>query len=937
MQAVPEDVDAAYFADGVPTVCFLDAAARRLDDGQILDIQGRLWNRATPQLLVAVLPGRLQVRTCLLPDGRRPSPEDTVVYDQPLSAGGVAQEGFAYYGLRRGMAARHLQKFPGRSVDEALLRHLQDLRQQLKQANLAEDVTNALLGRSVFIRFLEERQPDWTKQWADGATYTELLDAGDPAAVYRYFEQIALHLNGDLFPIRGVERASATSTHLAMVSRFLRAEAPSGQQSLWPYNFRMIPVELVGAIYEEFLRSKQKTLGAYYTRPDLVRVVLDHVDASIMDRHAPRVLDPACGSGAFLVEAFRRLFRPIQSQSSSAASSFEAAKGVLQNSIFGVDIDEGAIDVAAFSLCLVLLDSVAGQLEFEGMRLPALRSRSLIHSDFFHEDLPFSRESMDVVVGNPPWQSRFSPAATQYHESRASVVGDRQVAQLFVYRSSELLRSGGRLAMVGPAKGWVHNRSGPNMGFRRWLFGTMNADTVIDLASFRARLFAGATAPAAIISLQKPGTGELDPSKPGHMVSVATPHPTRVGRAFGTATAARRNVRLVPALRITEDPTLINVSLWGSERDQRLIQRLRQSWPSLRQVARERHWTIGEGLKVGVKGRLLHDASAFRSLRIVSPGEVGFLTVSDGVRRYLERDAVLFLPKEAQSLFEQPHIVIPGAPVGGRRVRAGFTSEPLLFTHACAGIAAADDDALLLVTAILNSTLASYYLFLTSSVWGKEREDVDSGEMKSLPLALSQRAVERLRRDWPTLLGLSPTARQQQVDEFVHDLYGLSTSERTLVYSRMADRMEEFHARSTLAGPQFSAVTEDALRGYERVLLRVLNANLDDGPAAACWSRLRGYIVFSCATGDPSWSHGETTHLDFAGHALEWLKEDEGKIAHLLSEPECLVVEGSEAHILRSDDLRCWTEGQALDDADEIIAELLRREEVETTVDAKRS
>ncbi len=114
-------------------------------------------------------------------------------------------------------------------------------------------------------------------------------------------------------------------------------------------------VELISSIYEQFAHSVAGAAagvqGLHYTSVNLVDLALDQVMDDLQG--TAKVLDPACGSGVFLVEAMRRL---VWRRTRNEANSRELVRDVLRNQIFGVDINTGALQVAAFSLYLATLE-----------------------------------------------------------------------------------------------------------------------------------------------------------------------------------------------------------------------------------------------------------------------------------------------------------------------------------------------------------------------------------------------------------------------------------------------------------------------------------------------------------------------------------------------------------------------------------------------------
>jgi hypothetical protein len=195
--------------------------------------------------------------------------------------------------------------------------------------------------------------------------------------------------NGDMFP-QSAATENLAERHLSRVADLLEAVDPeTGQLTFFPYQFDVIPVELISSIYEQFAHSKAgaaasatdptddieppleaddgageqarastdavtpaqaKRRGVHYTRLPVVSLILDEVMHDITGDET--VLDLTCGSGVFLVEALRRLV----ARKGGEAPARELIRSTLYNQVYGVDISDAAIRVAAFSLYLAALD-----------------------------------------------------------------------------------------------------------------------------------------------------------------------------------------------------------------------------------------------------------------------------------------------------------------------------------------------------------------------------------------------------------------------------------------------------------------------------------------------------------------------------------------------------------------------------------------------------
>src|SRR5262249_30014069 len=116
-------------------------------------------------------------------------------------------------------------------------------------------------------------------------------------------------------------------------------------------------------------REAQRAGGVYYTPPEIVRLIVD-LTLPPRAKQPPRVIDPACGAGEFLVEAWRRIAERFGEPSAN-------------ESIFGIDIDPQAIAHAR-------------------QRLPDMAPEHLRIGDALTDDC-FPPASFDVVIGNPPY------------------------------------------------------------------------------------------------------------------------------------------------------------------------------------------------------------------------------------------------------------------------------------------------------------------------------------------------------------------------------------------------------------------------------------------------------------------------------------------------------------------------------------------------------
>jgi type I restriction-modification system DNA methylase subunit len=126
---------------------------------------------------------------------------------------------------------------------------------------------------------------------------------------------------------------------------------------LYGFRFKYIPVELISRLYETFLGEDKQEKGLYYTPSHLAKLLVDEsiplskYDNIDLDNYT--LLDPACGSGIFLVVAFKRLVQIWRLKNNMRRPSIDDLKPLVK-SLYGIDKEEQAIQLASFSLILAL-------------------------------------------------------------------------------------------------------------------------------------------------------------------------------------------------------------------------------------------------------------------------------------------------------------------------------------------------------------------------------------------------------------------------------------------------------------------------------------------------------------------------------------------------------------------------------------------------------
>ena len=381
-----------------------------------------------------------------------------------------------------------LEKLP---VDKAILKDLKHWREILardifknnpklfdsgdkeKDAIYLKEITQKLLDRIVFMRSCEDRGLVHRRHLNElFEERTDTVGTNTMLFLKNEFEGYNRNFDSDLFRPQDWEKDLAID--FAVMEEIIK-------DSYNPYQFDVIPLEVLGNIYEEYLGDTirltdqqvkyemklevRKAGGVYYTPEYIVDYIVKNTIGKLLNElphnkiKELKILDPACGSGSFLIRAYDEMInyyrrqkklklkhsaeqkRLHQEEELPHLDIFEKRQ-ILLDHIYGVDLDEQAVEVTKLSLMLKMMDGEHGLVSGHAI-LPMLDSNikcgnSLVSGDAlelkkffgddwykvkpFNWDLSFSKVmkkgGFDVVVGNPPYifarDEGFSQAEKDY-------------------------------------------------------------------------------------------------------------------------------------------------------------------------------------------------------------------------------------------------------------------------------------------------------------------------------------------------------------------------------------------------------------------------------------------------------------------------------------------------------------------------------------------
>ena len=793
-------IDAVFFlrdANGiakVPLIYF--SVIQKYDAKQVAELHRLSWNLGEAPLLFVVTPDEILIYNNYeapqtVEDGNL---DPTAGIIETLSlANGLASQRLALQKYHRSMLEsgeywrQSMTRFDAQGrVDTTLMSNLRIMRRTLinqiskrcdKSKETITSVVHSLLSRSIFIKYLEERKDSngetvfpqgfYSDFLESAKQYTDVLNSKE--ATYRLFRTLKEKFNGDTLQVSEVEIEVITQNDLNELRTFILgdSELESKQLALWPfYSFDIIPIQLISSIYELFfhLSDEDDEKGTYYTPLHLVNLVMDEVYPWEGEYKDTSFFDPSCGSGIFLVEAYRRLVCRWMSQNDIHTITCDQLNLLLKSSIFGVDINEEAIRVASFSLSLAMCDFLDPRSIWDKLSFPRLLDNNLISSDFFDEDKSFNNRKFDVIIGNPPWQSNITRKTKEYLKKANRVIGDKQIAQAFSIKCSELCKQSGIICLLMPSKGLLFNRSDKSRTFRANLFSYNNVLAIINLSVYRKFLFDHASGPAAAI-IYTPKKEEI--SQP---IVYCTPKPIYTIEDIRKFSIDPTDICRIPCDMIDDD-RIWKIAMWGAPRDLELIGKMQSTFAPMATFIEENRMTTAEGFK---RGNRKHQCYDFNGLPLVEAKSFKPYYVSSDELQTVDFDDFECIVKNAREIFAAPHLIIKQSHKNGT-----FLSEVLdydaVFNHSLLGVHG-DMNKLKYLSVIIGSRVFTYYHILTNRKWLVERDELEAGDIWQTPIPKPSDEEISESCDIFDELVISPL-KKQTAEKFARHMYRLKEYE----------------------------------------------------------------------------------------------------------------------------------------------------------------
>jgi len=827
------------------------------------------------------------------------------------------------YGFFWDFVRKNLNENKRHSVDDDLLLNLLHLKVDLKEY-VPQNKTYILIERCLFLKFLEDRH------FLEPKALLEILNEADSRSLINKFKEINKALNGDIFVEDIFEVHDIPPEALIRLHSFFTTDY-SRQIRIFPYNFSVLPIELLSNIYEAFLKVEERIGGGiYYTPSILVDIILNDTLQPLLEKHQyPTCIDFSCGSGVFLVKAYERLI-----DKHNCYSDLEIKKRILKNCIFGIEKDEVAARITIFSLYLKLLEGEDPEFLKEAIKNGSIKFPKLFDKNIQRKNTLFDKITLkneegkvfhefDVVVGNPPWgvnpfeDPEISKSCKMnLAEDKLESVSSFQSSQYFIFKAQDFMSKDSIAGILSNKSNLLTTKSRP---FRLKLLNDYELETVYDFTHCNPILFKkrklrmrwekstdsdeinlGADEPAAALILRKRGDSN------GRDLKYITPTLNLLTKLLKIVSIKPSDVKTVPQ-KFLKDDLIWRVLTSGDIEDYEVIQKLNQQ-------RGERGLKAIYGFQFEESGKRIwrdfdyFDKDCIDNFKLKSPKRVGHIGRAirrpsrsiEGkvlVKRYIEKDL---------------------------RVKAAYEPSKCKYKENLIGVIS---DALdnKIVLGLCNSSLISYFLFHNSAQIGKgtynmlhanEIENIPVPPEKAIPPDIETKLFEVIFKTQE--FNRIPQEFFEELDELIFDIYNLKEHEKQRTRD-FFNSVERRNRRALIVKDEDFYRYGDRFRSVFKFILRddkFLNAE------AFFSSTLGAGITFNIvdlgsSVENISVKHDSNLARIIISTAKRQLKSSEKE--KILKQEKLKLYSETSFTILKSNYYQDWTETEAIKDAREEI------------------
>lgn len=859
-----------------------------------------------------------------------------------------------------------INKAKHKGIDKELVATLKALKEQLNQLllqfifedNIRNEVVQALIDRTLYIKYLEDNHiinSYFFSHYFNDVTlnYEKLLENNAKKDINELYSIIHEIFNNSLFDTPKIDEKYLTSEICNIIAKSFNHNVSTGQLRLFDYRFNVLPVEFISYIYEVFLSDKQKENGIYYTPKKLAQLIVDDV---IKEDKIGSILDPSSGSGMFLITGYQRLLEIAQKQNLEPKDSIGKIKyrtQLLSENIFGIEKELTAQRFTLFSLSLQIFIGIDPEeiKEFIAKELKDNKKINLFSEYSFFQNIkhantlnssekPFAEMVFSYIVGNPPFfeipnTSEFKNEISFLNSYQVSlldgnktlaknIVSDAQISQCFFLKIKDWSNQDTRFGFVSNSSNFYYSEP-----FQNYFYANYGIEKVYELSRVKKILFEKAKESVIAVIFTNSNRDEIIDYYPVDLGLFSE-------KPFELLIIQEDKIIEINQKELVENNVRLRDYLVGNQFDLELVNSVDESSTAIVNYIKKRDnktLFIHTGLQLaGVdviikefgitretynsnKKKYLENYSNMYSQPIKSEDFPTPLIISKNINNFViegincyANDISNFRRKGYnEDIYEGDRILWGRI---GQNLKAVYTNEKIYFNFDVHVIKLTNPDLYYLFTAILNSSFVNYYINL---VLRKRIFDFHSKIDKSdfcyipVPKVLNEEKASQISAISQQLLSgtYQYAEKEKELNELIYDLYELSYWDK--------QRVRDYFLPKSRIGRKRNALT-----GYKNTLKEIIGFYFESPIAIEETTTDFNLIVVKI-------SFNNNSNSPIATKAKKYLLNEifeQNPNSNFLANQEKIF--GNDCvFIIKEDINKNWTETKAFEDGQDILKRLM--------------
>jgi len=757
-------------------------------------------------------------------------------------------------------------------IDKLLINRLSDLKEELISAlgDDKEKEVQALIDRTLFIKFLEDRHiinSYFYKSFFndENLTYKKLLaDKPDVDKINLLYKKINEIFDNVLFKTPQIE-----DEYILKSSKYIYNAISGeikGQLSLFDFRFDIIPIEFISHIYEVFLENKQAKEGIYYTPPKLAQLIIDDTITT-----KGKVLDPACGSGMFLILAFRKMLTDRSlSKNKNISETINKRLKLLKENIFGIEKQYTAWRLSIFALYLEIFNGLKPD-EIKAFIIQKINSGNIkIFEDFSSNikngnslevkeyEIHFKNKTFDYIIGNPPFlQVKKNDIEIDFINkynliiddskvySAKKIIGRNQISQAFMLKIKDWANDNTKFGFVLNSSNFYNE--GKSVKFQEFFFENYQIKNFYELSRVRKILFNKAKESVVVVIFNNKKLGN-------NTINYYPVDLELFSETFNILVIKEDNKIKIKQKELLNRNITLRELLVGNEFDLQISNKLLTLFKLSHFLLKNKNYS-------SIRGLTRISNNSLREFLKISEGKFKQFSKNDKITAHQQFAYDNYLSKEKTDFYNTPYIYKPENKITkfriidndgyineadvnktnfqrprnlyiyrgkkillnrfGNEISAVFEKNNLFFSNLIYGIKLQNENYYLLFTAILNSELVNYFLTqrYRMRVEGNY-SNLDTTAIKNIPIPKdldndTAKKISEISKQLTDGIIKYEGKVKEELNELIYDLYDLNYLER--------QRIKDFFA------PKRKVNTDD-MKKYRETLSYTLEMYFEKQP-----------------------------------------------------------------------------------------------------------